>query len=84
MYEKNDIVVDEYKEKIGRVVDFTGGRYLLRPLEGGVEWEAMTIDVRRATPMEEVHHKVLVANAHTHMRAWVQSGTTPPRPLGDS
>jgi hypothetical protein len=73
MYQPEDIVVDERTDKLGRVMAFTGGRYHLRPLEGGTEWEAMTIDCRRATPMEEMHGKVYVANAATHGRAQLQS-----------
>lgn len=41
-----DTVRDTFRGRIGRVVAWTPSRYALRPLGGGIEWDAVLADLR--------------------------------------
>ncbi|WP_329216964.1 hypothetical protein OG352_13430 [Streptomyces sp. NBC_01485] len=61
----DDIAVDAGANKTGRVVDFVGSRVWLRPVGGGIEWNARPEDLRPATTAETLSKDVAAANARS-------------------
>lgn len=56
MIKPGDIVVDDVRQRVGRVMEVTsdGELAFLRPPKGGCEWEADTRRIRPAEPGELV------------------------------
>nr|WP_093778962.1 hypothetical protein [Streptomyces sp. yr375] len=61
----HDTAVDVEANKIGRVVDFVGSRVWLRPIGGGLEWNARPEDLRPVTTAETLSKDVAAANARS-------------------
>ncbi|MEU5158811.1 hypothetical protein AB0G74_04265 [Streptomyces sp. NPDC020875] len=53
---------DTARNKVGRVMDRTRGRYWLRPLGGGIEWDVPVTDLRPVTTAELLADAVAEAN----------------------
>lgn len=53
---------------VGRVMAHDGARYQLRPLNGGVEWEAPAEDLVPAEQSDAMSAEVARANAHSRSR----------------
>ncbi|MFE3094360.1 hypothetical protein ACFXG1_11085 [Streptomyces sp. NPDC059248] len=53
---------DVVRKKVGRVMDRTYGRYWLRPIGGGIEWDAPAADLRPVTTAELLADAVAEVN----------------------
>ncbi|MEU3598914.1 hypothetical protein ABZ714_16280 [Streptomyces sp. NPDC006798] len=53
---------DATRDKVGRVMDRTYGRYWLRPIGGGIEWDVPAADLRPVTTAELLAEAVAEAN----------------------
>ncbi|MFE0421532.1 hypothetical protein [Streptomyces sp. NPDC058953] len=53
---------DAVRNKVGRVMDRTYGRYWLRPIGGGIEWDVPTADLRPVTTAELLADAVAEVN----------------------
>ncbi|MFF3555678.1 hypothetical protein ACFYXL_20000 [Streptomyces tsukubensis] len=60
-----DAVCDTATRRIGRVMDRTSGLYQLRPLKGGIEWDADHRDLRPAAASDLLSAEVAVANVRS-------------------
>ncbi|WP_137989522.1 hypothetical protein [Streptomyces vilmorinianum] len=65
--EVGDLVRDTATGRVGFYVDSVAGRFLIRPVNGGVggEWEAEPGDVQLATPMRELRARAAEINARS-------------------
>lgn len=59
--EVGQLAYDLSAKKVGVLMGEWAGRYMLRPLEGGREWDA--VSVRRATAREELSARLAVKNS---------------------
>jgi hypothetical protein len=59
------IVEDTATQKIGRIMAFVGGYVQLRPIGGGLEWDANLKDLRTLTAKEALSAGVAIANARS-------------------
>lgn len=59
------IVRDSRKDKVGRVMGHVGGRVQLRPLAGGLEWDARLADLAPVPLFEALGPAVAAANARS-------------------
>lgn len=66
-YEPNlgDTVEDTARRRIGKVMGFEGPYVQLRPIGGGVEWDAEPATLRPLTPSEALSAGVALANARS-------------------
>jgi hypothetical protein len=60
-----DLVEDTGGKKIGKVMGFTGPYVQLRPVGGGIEWDAEPETLRPVTVAEALSAGVAVANARS-------------------
>ncbi|MFJ9826359.1 hypothetical protein ACIRSU_18600 [Streptomyces sp. NPDC101160] len=67
--EVGDLVRDTATGKVGFYVATVAGRFLIRPVHGGHEWEAEPVDVQPATPLRELRARAAEINARSR-RAW--------------
>ncbi|MFC5720012.1 hypothetical protein ACFP1Z_07485 [Streptomyces gamaensis] len=58
-----DLVRDGTTGRVGEIVDHRRSRCRLRPLGGGIEWDAAAGDIRPATRAEVLSARVAAANA---------------------
>ncbi|MFI8516778.1 hypothetical protein ACIGEZ_02925 [Streptomyces sp. NPDC085481] len=63
--EVGDLVRDTATGRVGFYVDSVAGRFLIRPVNGGCEWEAEPGDVQLATPMRELRARAAEINARS-------------------
>ncbi|MFC8507455.1 hypothetical protein ACFU3J_32690 [Streptomyces sp. NPDC057411] len=63
--EVGDLVRDTATGRVGFYVDSVSGRFLIRPVHGGLEWEAEPADVQLATPMRELRARAAEINARS-------------------
>ncbi|MFF6774624.1 hypothetical protein ACFY8W_13810 [Streptomyces sp. NPDC012637] len=63
--EKGDLVRDTASGRVGFYVASVAGRFLIRPVNGGGEWEADPADVQLATPMRELRARAAEINARS-------------------
>lgn len=61
----HDTVMDERSLNVGRVMGHVGPYVQLRPIGGGLEWDARPEDLRPATTAEALSVGVAVANARS-------------------
>jgi hypothetical protein len=61
--EPGALVKDTDKGLVGVVMGDVGGRVLLRPIQGGKEWEALPGAVQPLTPREELSARLAARNA---------------------
>ncbi|MEU6271761.1 hypothetical protein ABZ871_04955 [Streptomyces populi] len=59
------IVHDTARDRVGRVMDHVGPYVQLRPLAGGLEWDADPGLLRPLTPAESLSARVAEANARS-------------------
>lgn len=64
-YEPGTVLYDTAAAKVGEYRGRSGARVLLRPLEGGREWEAEPAALRPATDRERLGASLRAANART-------------------
>ncbi|GAA0397854.1 hypothetical protein GCM10010357_18690 [Streptomyces luteireticuli] len=67
-FEKDDVVRDTRKDRIGVVMDKVGPRYQLRPPAGGREWEAAAADMEPVPAAVRLGARVAEANAASRRR----------------
>jgi hypothetical protein len=67
--EAGDLVRDTATGRVGFYVDSLAGRFLIRPVRGGLEWEAEPGDVQLATPLRELRARAAEINARSR-RGW--------------
>ncbi|MEC4019362.1 hypothetical protein [Streptomyces sp. H27-D2] len=60
---------DVKRDRVGKVMDTHGNRVFLRPVNGGVEWEAAPDDLEPADTAAELRAKAAEANARSRDRA---------------
>ncbi|MEV5508005.1 hypothetical protein [Streptomyces orinoci] len=60
---RGSFVVDTARDAIGEVMDHVEALIQLRPLQGGLEWDAKPAEVRPATFDEVLSAKVRIANS---------------------
>lgn len=67
MYEPTvgDTVEDTSSRRVGKVMDFVGPLVQLRPIGGGLEWDADPGKLRPLAPYEALSAGVAVANARS-------------------
>ncbi|TVZ89389.1 hypothetical protein [Streptomyces sp. BK340] len=53
-----ELVYDTKRDRVGEVVDYQAGRALLRPLGGGIEWEADPDELWPADANERLRARV--------------------------
>ncbi|MFE0420919.1 hypothetical protein [Streptomyces sp. NPDC058953] len=53
---------DATRNKVGRVMDRTYGRYWLRPIGGGIEWDVPVADLRPVTASDLLSEAVAEVN----------------------
>ncbi|MFJ3584209.1 hypothetical protein ACIPPS_18470 [Streptomyces sp. NPDC090127] len=63
--EVGDLVRDTSTGLVGFYVDSVAGRCLIRPVDGGREWEADPHDVQLATPLRELRARAAEINARS-------------------
>ncbi|MFG3345124.1 hypothetical protein ACGF1Z_08650 [Streptomyces sp. NPDC048018] len=63
--EVGDLVRDTTTGQVGFYVDSVAGRFLIRPVHGGREWEADPTDVQLATPLHELRARAAEINARS-------------------
>ncbi|MER8047385.1 hypothetical protein [Streptomyces sp. NPDC094032] len=63
--EVGDLVRDTATGRVGFYVDSVSGVFLIRPVNGGHEWEAEPADVQLATPMRELRARAAEINARS-------------------
>ncbi|QNP71504.1 hypothetical protein IAG44_20100 [Streptomyces roseirectus] len=59
------LVRDAASDKVGEFRGTWAGKWALRPIKGGVEWEADPRDVHAVTPEQRMHAEVGKANARS-------------------
>ncbi|MET9295021.1 hypothetical protein [Streptomyces sp. NPDC003077] len=62
------LAFDTARHRVGHVMDRLGTRIQLRPLGGGVEWDAQPEDVRPATALEELTARLAARDARSRGR----------------
>ncbi|MEV5511095.1 hypothetical protein [Streptomyces orinoci] len=62
-FPKGTLAMDNARGRIGQVMDHLENRIQLRPVQGGLEWDATLEDLRPATPSEELSAKVKAINS---------------------
>ncbi|MEO3978451.1 hypothetical protein [Streptomyces sp. CAU 1734] len=67
-YRVGEVVTDTAGKRVGRVMGHVGGRVQLRPLHGGVEWDALPQNLRRLTSSDALSAAVAEVNAHSRRR----------------
>ncbi|WP_190122567.1 hypothetical protein [Streptomyces inusitatus] len=65
-----DIAYDIEARAVGVVMAECGTHYALRPVDGGLEWEAPQEGVRLATDADRLSAAVAERNANSRKRAW--------------
>jgi hypothetical protein len=60
-----DVVEDTQRQKVGKVMGFVGPYVQLRPVGGGIEWDARPDRLRLVTLAEALSAGVAVANARS-------------------
>ncbi|MFJ6569960.1 hypothetical protein ACIQNU_21315 [Streptomyces sp. NPDC091292] len=60
-----EIVSDASNGRTGRVMDRVGGCYQLRPLNGGVEWDAQPANLRPVALSDALREGVAEVNARS-------------------
>ncbi|MFF3326897.1 hypothetical protein [Streptomyces sp. NPDC002889] len=60
-----DLAKDAAKDRVGLVMGKVGGRVQMRPVDGGLEWDAMPENVRRPSAREELSARLAVRNGMT-------------------
>ncbi|WP_329304492.1 hypothetical protein OG410_30770 [Streptomyces sp. NBC_00659] len=63
-------VHDTARDRVGRVMGHSGPYVRLRPLAGGVEWDADPDRLRHLTPAELLSALVAEANARSRQHRW--------------
>jgi len=63
--EVGDLVRDTATGRVGFYVESVSGRFLIRTVHGGVEWEAEPADVQLATPLRELRARAAEINARS-------------------
>ena len=63
--EVGDLVRDTATGRVGFYVESVSGRFLIRAVHGGVEWEAEPADVQLATPLRELRARAAEINARS-------------------
>ncbi|MBP0460878.1 hypothetical protein [Streptomyces montanisoli] len=58
-----DLAKDSARKKVGVLVDRVAGRYLMRPVAGGLEWEVEPGRIERLTAREELSARNEARNA---------------------
>ncbi|MYT33529.1 MULTISPECIES: hypothetical protein [unclassified Streptomyces] len=64
---KGEIVRDRLRDRVGRVMDREGACFQLRPLGGGVEWDAAPEDIEPVAVSAALSGHVAELNRHS---AW--------------
>jgi predicted sugar kinase len=65
--EIGDLAKDTGRNKVGVVMGELGGYVLLRPLNGGIEWEVRPSKLVPLTPREELSARLAVRNAQSEI-----------------
>ncbi len=63
--ERGTLMVDTRRGEVGEFRGIAGPYWALRPVCGGIEWDADPAHVRPAAPMERLHAQVARANARS-------------------
>ncbi|MER5207962.1 hypothetical protein [Streptomyces sp. NPDC002825] len=63
--EVGDLVRDTATGRVGFYVESVSGRFLIRAVQGGGEWEAEPVDVQPATPLHELRARTAEINARS-------------------
>ncbi|MER8233565.1 hypothetical protein ACIRQY_10610 [Streptomyces sp. NPDC101490] len=63
--EVGDLVRDTATGRVGFYVESVAGRFLIRAVHGGTQWEAEPSDVQPATPLRELRARAAEINART-------------------
>jgi len=63
--EVGDLVRDTATGRVGFFVRSVSGRFLIRAVHGGVEWEAEPGEVQLATPLRELRARAAEINARS-------------------
>jgi hypothetical protein len=58
-----ELVYDTTQDRVGEVMDYQGGRAVLRPSGGGIEWEAAPQELRPADAYDRLRARVNELNA---------------------
>ncbi|MFE0425333.1 hypothetical protein [Streptomyces sp. NPDC058953] len=65
----DDVVLDSATHKVGRVMDRMSRLVQLRPLGGGLEWDAAAADLTPVEPADLLRRAVSEANAASRREA---------------
>ncbi|MFJ3500089.1 hypothetical protein [Streptomyces sp. NPDC090135] len=63
--EVGDLVRDTATGRVGFYVDSVSGRFRIRAVHGGTEWEAEPVDIQLATPLHELRARTAEINARS-------------------
>ncbi|MGW6390137.1 hypothetical protein ACWFR1_06430 [Streptomyces sp. NPDC055103] len=63
--EVGDLVRDTATGRVGFYVESVSGRFLIRAVHGGGQWEAEPADVQLATPLRELRARAAEINARS-------------------
>ncbi|MFB7589283.1 hypothetical protein [Streptomyces sp. NPDC056169] len=63
--EVGDLIRDAATGRVGFYVESVSGRFLIRTVHGGAEWEADPADVQLATPLRELRARAAEINARS-------------------
>jgi hypothetical protein len=62
-----DLAKDTATNKVGVLVDEVGGRLLMRPVDGGKEWEVEPDNVEHPTALEQMRMRNSARNRMTRL-----------------
>ncbi|MDT9698272.1 hypothetical protein [Streptomyces sp. P17] len=62
-----DLAKDTTKDKVGVLTDMAAGRFVMRPLTHGQEWEVDPADVVAVTALEEMRARNSARNRMTRL-----------------
>jgi hypothetical protein len=60
-----ELAKDTARGRIGVVMGEVGGRVQIRPIGGGMEWDAMPDDVAAPSAREELSARLAIRNGHS-------------------
>ncbi|MFG2923848.1 hypothetical protein ACGFYA_20360 [Streptomyces sp. NPDC048305] len=69
-----ELARDTAKNKVGVLMGSVGGRYLLRPLNGGCEWEVEPGAMGRLTASEALTERTRIENERSRVAGALKAG----------
>ncbi|MGW4033363.1 hypothetical protein ACWEFL_29390 [Streptomyces sp. NPDC004838] len=75
--ETGELAKDAARNRVGRVMGKVGGYIQLRPVKGGLEWDALADDLKPAAQSDLLSEAVAEANAQSRQRRMMTAAADP-------